>query len=401
MRVGSGNARSPRRRHQPRFRLEPMTALLDVFITGAGAFLPGPPVSCADIEEHIGRVNGRPSALGRRALKWNGVETRHYALDAAGAVLHTNADMCARAVNAALDDAGLQPRDLTYLAAATTQGDYLVPGHATAVHAALGAGRLEIASFQSVCGSSLMAAKAAWLEVRAGEHDRVCACAGEFSSRWFRPHFYEGSTLVDAKGRLAAEADYLRFTLSDGAGAIVMEPTPRPDGLSLRVEFIDIVSLAGEFDPCMWAGAPRADRADLATAWCHAGPIAAQAGGALALLQDFELLKRVIRAWVGVYLEKVDCGRIDPACVDWLLCHYSARSLREEIVTLLDRTAGMIPAERWFSNLATVGNIGAASIWVMLDAFLRTGRLERGQKILCVVPESGRALVGFMMLEAV
>jgi 3-oxoacyl-[acyl-carrier-protein] synthase III len=38
---------------------------------------------------------------------------------------------------------------------------------------------------------------------------------------------------------------------------------------------------------------------------------------------------------------------------------------------------------------------------VMLDAFLKSGRLKRGEKVLCVVPESGRALVGFMLLEAV
>ena len=37
----------------------------------------------------------------------------------------------------------------------------------------------------------------------------------------------------------------------------------------------------------------------------------------------------IIRAWIGVYLEKVDSGRIDPAEIDWLLCHYSARSLRD------------------------------------------------------------------------
>lgn len=121
----------------------------------------------------------------------------------------------------------------------------------------------------------------------------------------------------------------------------------------------------------------------------------------MALLQDFELLKRVIRAWVGVYLQKVDQGRIVPGQVDHLLCHYSARSLREEIVSLLEKTAGMIPGQKWFSNLASVGNIGSASIWVMLDAFLKSGRLKPGEKVLCVVPESGRAFVGFMMLEAV
>jgi 3-oxoacyl-[acyl-carrier-protein] synthase-3 len=260
---------------------------------------------------------------------------------------------------------------------------------------------MEVASFQSVCGSSLMAAKAAWLQVRAREHDLAAACAGEFSSRWFRPEFYEGTALCDEKGRLRAEADFLRFTLSDGAGAIVLAPAAKRDGVSLKVAFIDIVSLAGAFDPCMWAGAAIETRADMRTGWSHAGPRGAHAAGAVALLQDFELLKRVIRAWVGEYLKKVDTKRIVPAEVDHLLCHYSAESLREELVSLLRNTAGMIPEEKWFSVLAEKGNVGSASIWVMLDAFLRSGKLKRGERVLCVVPESGRALVGFMMLEAV
>jgi 3-oxoacyl-[acyl-carrier-protein] synthase III len=375
--------------------------LKDVFITGCGRFLPGKPIPNDRMEEHIGRICGRPSSLGRRALRWNGIETRHYALNSDGQAFDTNAEMCAKSVSAALDDAGLTVADLSFLATATTQGDYLVPGHASAVHGALGGRAMEIASFQSVCSSSLMAAKSAWLNVRAGEHPVAVACAGEFSSRWLRPSFYEGTTLVDAKGRARAEADLLRFTLSDGAGAIVMEPTPCPTSTSLRVEFIDIVSLADRFDPCMWAGAPIDTKADPYTNWSARGPLAAHAVGAIALLQDFELLKRVIRAWVGVYLEKVDNGRIVPADVDWLLCHYSAQSLREEIVSLLGKTDGMIPPEKWFSNLASVGNVGSASIWIALEECLRSDCIEPGDKVLCVVPESGRALIGFMLLEAV
>lgn len=378
-----------------------MNALRDVFITGTGAVLPGPPIGVEAMEDHIGRIHGRASAVGRRALRWNGVETRHYALSPDGTPLHSNASMAAGAVRAALEDAGLGLDVLDHLATATTQGDYLVPGHAAAVHAELDCGPLEIASYQSVCASALMAAKGAWLQIRAGEADVTATSGSEFSSRWFRPGFYEGTALVDAKGRVRMEADFLRFTLSDGAGAVVMEPKPRPDGLSLKVEWIDLTSLAGRFDPCMWAGSTFADRADMTSAWSHAGPVAAHASGSVALVQDFELLKIVIRAWIGVWMEKVDQSRIDPARVDHLLCHYSARSLRQEIVSILETTRAMIPETKWFSNLATVGNIGSASIWVMLDAFMKSGRARRGERILLIVPESGRAMVGFMMLEVV
>lgn len=375
--------------------------LRDVFITGVGSFLPGARIGNDRMEDFLGRIGGRPSAVGRRALRWNGIEGRHYALNEAGEPQHSNASMCAEASKAALDDAGVELGEVGFLAAAATQGDYLVPGHASAVQAELEAGPMEVASFQSVCASALMAAKAAWLNVRAGEAETALACAGEFSSRWFRPQFYEETVLVDAKGRPAMEADFLRFTLSDGAGAVVMEPLPKPEGRSLKVGWIDMVSLAGRFDPCMWAGAATGRRADMKTAWSHAGPKAAHAAGAVALLQDFELLKIVIRAWIGVWLEKVDEGRIVPDEVDHLLCHYSARSLREEIVGLLRDTKAMIPEEKWFTTLAESGNIGSASIWVMLDAFMKSGRAKPGETVLCIVPESGRAMIGFMMLEIV
>ncbi len=378
-----------------------MQELRDAYITGTGTFLPGEPVPNDRMEEFIGRIGGRASSIGQRVLRWNGIDTRHYGLTPAGAWLHSNASMCAAAVKAALQDAGLGREALQFLATATTQADLLVPGHGSAVHGELGGGALELASFQSVCASSLMAAKAAWNAVRTGDVVCATAVAGEFSSRWFRPSFYEDTALIDAKGRLVIEAEFLRWTLSDGAGALVIEPVRSRARPSLRIEWIDLTSLAGRFDPCMWAGAPPRTRTELNGSWSHAGPQAAHRAGAIALLQDFALLKIIIRAWVGVYLEKVDRGRIDPAKVDWLLCHYSARSLRRDIVGLLEKTRAMIPEERWFTTLPATGNVGSASIWLMLDALLKAGSTKVGGRILCIVPESGRAMVGFMMLEVV
>src|SRR5262249_11140724 len=254
---------------------------------------------------------GRSSSIGQRALRWNGIDTRHYAVTPDGEPLHSNASMSAAAVMAALHEAGRGRESLRFLATATTQGDLLVPGHASAVHGELGGGALELASFQSVCVSSLMAAKAAWNAVRTGDATCAVAVASEFSSRWFRPSFYEGTALVDAKGRLSMEADFLRWTLSDGAGAVLIEPVRAHARPSLRIEWIDLTSLAGRFDPCMWAGAPIQTRSDFKSAWGNAGPQSAYRAGAIALLQDFALLKTIVRAWIGVYLKKVDNGRID------------------------------------------------------------------------------------------
>ena len=51
------------------------------YITAAGKFLPGQPVGNHEIEEYLGRVNGKDSRTKERMLKQNGIQYRHYALD--------------------------------------------------------------------------------------------------------------------------------------------------------------------------------------------------------------------------------------------------------------------------------------------------------------------------------
>jgi|GEM_PF-2361422 len=53
--------------------------LRDAYIIGCWAFLSGEPVGNTRIEDFIGRIGNKNSVLGRRALVWNGVQTRHYA----------------------------------------------------------------------------------------------------------------------------------------------------------------------------------------------------------------------------------------------------------------------------------------------------------------------------------
>lgn len=370
----------------------------DAYITAAGAHLPGPPVGNAEMARHIGLLDGRSEALGRLALRQNRITSRHYALSPDNTVSASNAEMAALAVADAVAKSERALKEIDLLAACTTQGDLLVPGHASQVQAALGIGPLELVSVQSVCAGALIAAKAAALQVMADGKRAAAVVGSEFSSRWFRPGFYPETALADQGHRAALE--FLRWTLSDGAGAILIEPRPNERRQSFKIEWIKLVSLAHAFPPCMAAGTMPARRTDRDGGWSHR-PDTALADGALVLWQDMVLLKRIIRAWVGEYLKLVDAGHIVPERVDWLLCHYSAENLRQEIVSILRATGGMIDEEKWFTNLHSKGNTGAAALFVMLDEFVARGLARPGQQVLCIVPESGRAMIGFMMLKAV
>jgi 3-oxoacyl-[acyl-carrier-protein] synthase-3 len=60
-----------------------------------------------------------------------------------------------------------------------------------------------------------------------------------------------------------------------------------------------------------------------------------------------------------------------------------------------------IPYEKWFSNLTYKGNTGSASIYVMLEELFHSGKLKKGEKLLCFIPESGRFSVAYMLLTVV
>ena len=86
--------------------------------------------------------------------------------------------------------------------------------------------------------------------------------------------------------------------------------------------------------------------------------------------------------------------------VDWLLPHYSSAYFRDIMYEVMPEH-WKIPQQRWFTNLATKGNVGSASFYLMIEELLNEGRLREGDRLLCYVPESGRFTTAFVYLRAV
>lgn len=121
----------------------------------------------------------------------------------------------------------------------------------------------------------------------------------------------------------------------------------------------------------------------------------------LNLRQDTSILGNIVALGVEEYIGLVRDGRIDPEAIDHLLVHYSSEYFRSDIVRLMGEAGLMIPEDRWFTNLRTKGNTGAASIFIMLEEAFNGGRFSPGDRILLMVPESGRFSVSFVHLTCV
>jgi 3-oxoacyl-[acyl-carrier-protein] synthase-3 len=356
----------------------------EAYITATGAFLPGEPVGNEQLAARFGADTPRAARLLRRTLAANGITTRHYATDERGRTLMLNEELAAEAAHRALKERGLSPRDVSMLATGTTQGDVLVPGFASMVHGRLGGGPMELLSAAGVCASGMAALRSAVSAVRLGEHPVALAVGSELVSR-----------SLAAGPADTADTGFLRGTLSDGAGAVLLESRPRPDGPSLRVDWMHLVSHAHQHPVCMSAGLGEDGQVTAGATWQDRGD-----GESVPprLRQDMSALPALVDMGVAEFAALVKAGQIDPG-TEHVLCHYSAEHFREKLFRRL-RDAGYAPDEgRWFTNLHTAGNTGAASIFVMLDAVVP--RLRAGDRVLLIVPESGRFTMAFAQLTCV
>jgi 3-oxoacyl-[acyl-carrier-protein] synthase-3 len=373
---------------------------MSAYVTATGVFLPGYPVPNDEIEDYIGKAGRASSDLKDLVLTNCGIKTRHYAIDKKQQTVISNAAMAANAVRNAAERAGLGPNEVELLTAATTIPDLISPGHASMVHGELGYGPLEIATAHGICSSGMMALKNAYLQVAIGEKRNAICVASEFVSRVLKSTRYDEMEAISEDGSLPMETAFLRYMLSDGAGAAVVENTPAASGISLRIDWISLTSYANTEKACMYFGSN--DNACSKTWGDYPTPAAAAADGALALRQELSLLPHLISVGIDEYQRLRAMGKFDPKTVTWFPAHYSSERMKSLMFGELSRRdVAFGRPEMWYSNLTKVGNIGSAAIFVILDEMMTDGLIKEGDTLLCMVPESGRFVISFMHLTAV
>lgn len=374
-----------------------MSQLNKVYIVSTGAYLPNHPISNDEIEDYLGRINGEKSLVKDRILKQNGIKSRYFALDKDQKTTHLNVDLAASAAREAIDRSKIRPDSIELIATGTTQGDLPIPGFASMVHAELDLSACEVASFQSVCSSGMMAIRNAYVQIKGKEKQNALCVGSELASRLFKASRFEAQKM----DKVPFDTDFLRWMLSDGAGAMVLSNERHQESIALEIEWIDVKSHANQFPLCMYAGKNDNKKENEPTWLDYPDYTAAAEAQAINLKQDVRLLNQVVKTGVAHYFNLIDQGKIDASAVDWLCCHYSSEFFKAPIKELMEKGGGAIPDHKWFSNLTTKGNTGSASIFIMLEELMYSGKLKEGDTILCMVPESGRFITSFMQLKVV
>ena len=381
---------------------------MDVFINDVAAFLPNEPVNNDEIEEVLGRINEIPSSTRKVMLRNNKIEMRYYAIDrSTGRLTHTNAELTSLAVRKLRPYDNFELKDIECMCCGTTTPDLLFPGHALMVLGELGLTDCEAVTTAGICICGMTALKFAFLNVATGCTKNAVATGSDLASSYSRKQFFTPGALQDVDLEKmpirAFDAEFLRWMLSDGAGAVFVSGVPNEDRISLKIEWIENISYAGELETCMYAGGVKREDGSV-VGWRDIESLdPAVAGFKFLIKQDTKLLAReIVRTATHRALARVIRKyNLKPEEIDWYLPHYSSGYFRDKFYNGMKEINFEIPYEKWFTNLAAKGNTGSASIFIIMEELFHCGQLKKGQKLLCFIPESGRFSHCYMLLPVV
>lgn len=363
-----------------------MKSIASCYLTRTSSYLPGPTIGNDEMELYLGQIEGEEEVK-RSVLRMNGITGRHYAQDNRQRATDDVYGLAANAVQGVFDSD--QVPLVSFLSAGTTYAPLAGPGIATVLHHRLRSSGIlnypvEISSHGGICTSSAAAFVGAIRAVQTGQHAAAISVGTEHASEVLKSNVLEPvddrKQHRDLKRSQWFMSVFLRFMLSDGAGAFLFQDKPSRSGLSLRVDWTHSMSFAHSTELCMQMESRNA-----------------------LLSQDVSILSRhlfnssreFLKNAMNKHGESLDQYRV-------VLPHLSSFFFRRRMERIMqEHVRNPENQVAYWTNLATVGNTGSASIFLMLDQYIREHQLAHGDRVLLFVPESGQFNYVMVSLTAV
>ena len=304
-------------------------------IAGTGRYLPARVLTNDEIAQRVATSD-----------EWirtrTGIAQRHIAADH-----EQTSDLALAAAREALAAAALAPADVDLIIVATTTPDMIFPSTACILQAKLGARGGPAFDVQAVCSGFVYALAVADKMVASGAVRNALVVGAEIYSR-----------ILDWSDRGTC------VLFGDGAGAVVLVPSPEPGILSTHLHadghYSGILCVPGQVRNGSVAGTP----------FVH--------------MDGQGVFKFAVRVLAEVASEALSANGMTATDIDWLVPHQA--NLR-----IMDATAKKLglPAERVVSTVDVHANTSAASIPLALDVAVRDGRIRSGQHLMLLAVGGG------------
>lgn len=375
-----------------------------VFINRTAAFLPNKVVKNDEMEKILGMIGGKPSRVKPIILRQNRIKERYYSVDESGNIKFSNAELMANAIEKLFDER-FSAENVELLSCGTSTPDQMLPSHTAMVHGLLkGIRSIPILSPSGVCCSGIHALQYCYLSVLSGvSNNAICGASELVSPLMLAKNFereYAELGHIESNPYIAFEKDFLRWMLSDGAGCALLSDTPL-DKMSLEINWVESISFANELKACMYQGAEKDENGNLHS-WKTMNEEEWLSKSIFSIKQDVRQLgEYVVQKAVEHIKNSNDKHQLSFSEVKYFLPHISSMFFYDLLMQGLEKAGIPCSSEKWFTNLPYVGNVGAASIYIMLDELFRSDKLLDGDKIYLFIPESGRFSYTTVLLTAI
>ncbi|HEY5103095.1 MAG TPA: beta-ketoacyl-ACP synthase III [Steroidobacteraceae bacterium] len=299
-------------------------------IAGTGSYLPAKILTNFDLE---GMVDTTDEWIRDRT----GIERRHIAADG-----QTTVDLGEQAARRAIAAAGLEPKDVDFIAFGTTTPDLVFPNCGVLLQERLGCRGGPAFSVETACAGFVYALSIADKFVKAGEARCALVVGAETLSR-----------ITDWTDRSTA------VIFADGAGAVVLQPDTKPGILSTHLH------ADGSYKDMLYC----------ATGVSKGFPD--KKPHMTISMVGSEVFKVAVINLGKAVEEALAAQGLDHSALDWLVPHQAN-------IRIIHATARRLkmPLERIVVTVQDHGNTSAASVPLALDTAIRDGRIQRGQLLL-------------------
>lgn len=352
-----------------------------VYIAGSGSFLPGKPIPVEDIDRVLGPLTEAPAALQRWMASMAPVMREildiryvHYALDPeTREFTEDNVTMATKAARRALEHANLDASAIDLICYGSAHQDQM-PTASVRIQEALGIERCAEFSLHANCTSSYKALYLAHQLLASGAYHNALVVSAGISSSELRAEYFN-------QAKVDKESLFLRWFLSDGAGALLLSTDPRRSrGLTLEHTFVESIggkrpSLMFNERPAYWMN-PREEfeqarhhlrqrfRNELASSTFQ------EEGGSV----FFHGLKRMLAG-----------GAISPSTIRFFQLNLPAKHIVDSVMEECEKLG--IARRCLYTKLDQEGYSGPPMPLICLDTILRNEQLAPGERIVSFVTE--------------
>ncbi len=363
-----------------------------VAIKGTGSFLPGSPIGIDEVDFYLGELTEAPKKiqgwLQRMKLLMKEmleVEKYHYAIDPASREFtEDNITMSVKAATMALKMANIAPQDIEFIAYGSAHQDQM-PTASVRIQEALGIEKCSEISIHANCTSAYKALLIAYDFVRTGRYKNALVVSSGMSSSELRAEYYN-------QPLVKKEELFLRYFLSDGAGAVILKSEDIPkNGLYIKNAFMESIggkkpSAMKNHRPAYWMN----PREEFEKGYHHLSQMFQdelrqnfhETGGTV----FFNGLKRMLEKY------PTDLSKLKYFQVNFPSKHISDLII-EECETL------GISKNTLYSKMSNMGYVGPPMVFICLDKILREEPLVHGDLIISFVTEVSKFMQAGFTLE--